>query len=69
MREECGGHLCIIFQGRENLRESTKLEHCVLVRVELVERLRFVALVLLTINLNVGKENLKCCNEEVRQTS
>ena len=70
-QEESGSesNLCVVFQGGEDLCEATKLLHCVFVWVELVERLRFVALVLLTINLNVGKENLKCCNEEVRQTS
>ena len=37
-------NLCVVFQGCEDLSEPTKLNHGVLVRVELVERLRLVSL-------------------------
>ena len=41
---ESKGNLCVVFQGGEDLRESPKLQHGVLVGVELVERLRFISL-------------------------
>ena len=41
---ESESNLCVVFQGGEDLRESPKLEHGVLVGVELVERLRFISL-------------------------
>ena len=41
---ESESNLCVVFQGGEDLRKPTKLEHGILVRVELVERLRFISL-------------------------
>ena len=41
---ESESNLCVVFQGGEDLGESPKLEHGVLVGVELVERLRFISL-------------------------
>ena len=41
---ESESNLCVVFQGGEDLRKPTKLEHGILVRVELVERLRLVSL-------------------------
>ena len=41
---ESESNLCVVFQGGEDLRKSTELEHGILVRVELVERLRFISL-------------------------
>ena len=34
---EMGAHLCVVLQDGEDSSETPKLEHCVLVRVELVE--------------------------------
>ena len=42
---ESGSNLCVVFQGGEDLCESSKLQHGVLVGVELVERLRFISLI------------------------
>ena len=37
-------YLCVVLQGSEDLCKPTKLQHGILVRVELVERFRLISL-------------------------